>query len=269
MLLKFTSVLFLFTLLPASYAHAGVAPQLGVGTPKRSDVKRPSANQPCGDGVNIASAFDTSKTVQASSNGDVKVTVLNFNAGADGSRKIQTAQVDPSGTGKNFVKMTISGKNGDPAPKLNSGSDDVVAQLPAGTKCTGGAAKNKCLVQFVTTSGFGNCVVVSQGPGAGNNNKPLKARDAGPRIGIVISGRAVDAPAGADKKSKDQGGKKNGGKDEQKKGDGKGKQKKGAQKKGGQKKDGQKKDGQKKSGQKKQAGTRAARALLVDLEGAV
>jgi hypothetical protein len=33
-------------------------------------------------------------------------------SGADGSRKV-SAQVDPSGTGKNFVKMTVT-DNGDP-----------------------------------------------------------------------------------------------------------------------------------------------------------
>jgi len=292
MLLKFVSVLFLFTLLPASYAHAGVAPQLGVGTPKRSDVKRPG-KQPCGDGVNIASTFDKSTAVPASSNGEVKVTVLNFNPGADGSRQVR-AQVDPSGTGKNFVKMTIIGANGDPAPKDNKGSQDVVAKLPTGTKCTGGSTKNKCLVQFVTTSGFGNCVVVSQG-GAGDNNPP-KARAAGPRIGVDISDRGVDAPASTLNEAT-KGGKNDGGKGQQKKGDGKRKQKK---KKGGKKKQaaraagpsveidisdravaaggksdggkGQQKKGdgkrkQKKGGKKKkQAGTRAPRALLVDLE---
>jgi hypothetical protein len=86
MLLQFSyfcSVLFLFSLLPASYAHAGVAPQLGVnGKPKRSDVKRPSKDQACGNGVNILdnSLLDTSTAVPASKNGDVNVTVTNFNA---------------------------------------------------------------------------------------------------------------------------------------------------------------------------------------------
>jgi hypothetical protein len=163
MLPKFThlfSVFALLSLLPASYAHAIASPPLGVnGTPTRSDVKRPSNNQPCGPGVNIASSLDTSTAVPADANVDVKVTVTNFNGGPDGSTKV-TAKVDPSGTGKNFVQMTVLA-NGDPAPK-NAGSQNVVAQLPAGTQCTGGSQKNKCLVQFVTSSGFGNCVVVSQ-----------------------------------------------------------------------------------------------------------
>jgi len=84
MFLKFAYFPFLFfllTLLPSSYAHASVAPQLGVnGKPKRSDVKRPSDSQPCGNGVNIAGALDTPEPVSASMNGDVGVTVLNFNA---------------------------------------------------------------------------------------------------------------------------------------------------------------------------------------------
>jgi len=190
MFLKFThfsSLFFLFSLLPASYAHSGVAPQLGVnGTPKISDVKRPSRNKPCGNGVNIASALDTSTAVPASSDGEVKVTVLNFNAGADGSRQV-ISKVDPSGTGKNFVKMTIT-VNGDPVPKENTGSQDVVAKLPAGTRCTGGSKKNKCLVQFVTNRGFGNCVVVSQGPSSTSSDAPAPS----PNVGLDISDRAVE-----------------------------------------------------------------------------
>ena len=127
------SLFLLFTLLPASYAHAGASPQLGVdGTPVRSDVKRPSSKQPCGSGVDIASALDTSTAVPADANGNVNVTVLNFNpydyyyyscywithsffftpSGADGSRKV-TAKVDPTGTGVKFIKMTVV-VNGDP-----------------------------------------------------------------------------------------------------------------------------------------------------------
>ena len=73
-----------------------------------------------------------------------------------------TAKVDATGTGKSFVAMTVS-KNGDAvsgfitlnkkqcidrvdqAPATNA-AQAIVANLPAGTKCTGGATKNKCLV---------------------------------------------------------------------------------------------------------------------------
>lgn len=297
MLLKFShsfSLFFLFALFPASYAHALVSPPLGVkGTPQRSDVERPSNSQPCGKGVNIASLLDTSTAVPADAAGNVKVAAINFNPGADGSRKV-TAKVDPSGTGKNFLAMTVS-VNGDPAPK-NTGSQDVVAQLPTGTKCAGGSDKSKCLVQFVTTKGFGNCVVVSQ---AGNvAPTPTNARVTN-FDGVVVSDRAVEDAAAsetkkkkgkqADKKKKDE--KKKDKKGNKKKdkvaavsksvkgGDDKGdigmKKKAGGQKKGGKvaakKSGGEKKKGagkkkEKKGSNKKQAGTRAARALLAEFE---
>ncbi|GAW08656.1 gas1-like protein [Lentinula edodes] len=61
--------------------------------------------------------------------------------------------------------VTVS-QNGDAAP-TTVGSDQIVAALPAGTTCSGGTAGNLCLVQFTTTAGFGNCVVVAQGAATG------------------------------------------------------------------------------------------------------
>jgi len=274
MLLHFASLFIFFALFPASYAHADIFPQLGVkGTPKVSDVKRPSGNQPCGDGVNITSALDTSTAVPADAKGNVKATVISFNGGGDGSRQV-TAKVDPSGTGKNFVKMTVT-VNGDPAPK-NAGSQQVVATLPAGTKCTGGAKKNKCLAQFVTTSGFGSCVVVSQG---GNNARDASSID----LDLVDREEDADAPSPATpaNNKKEANGKKGnkGGKKQKKKKNGKksGKDKAAknakvaAKNSGAEKGKGKKKNANKKKqgdGKKKQAGTRAARALLAALEDA-
>lgn len=61
-------------------AHAAFSPALGVaGTPQRGDVKRPSDQNPCGDDVDIANKFDSSKTVTADANGNFQVTVGNFN----------------------------------------------------------------------------------------------------------------------------------------------------------------------------------------------
>jgi len=145
-------------------AHAAVAPALGVsGTPVRNNVKRPNGNSPCGAGVNVANTIDTSTAVAANAAGSFKATAINFNGGGDGSRKV-TAKVDATGKGTKFVAMTVT-TNGDAAPG-NAGSQPIVASLPAGTKCTGGKTGNKCLVQFVTTAGFGNCMVVSQGAAA-------------------------------------------------------------------------------------------------------
>jgi hypothetical protein len=41
-------------------------------------------------------------------------------------------------------------------------SQNLTVQLPIDTKCTGGANKNLCVASFITTAGFGNCVVVKQ-----------------------------------------------------------------------------------------------------------
>jgi len=145
-------------------AHAAIAPALGVsGTPGRNDAKRPNANSPCGAGVNIANTIDTSTVAAANAAGSFNAVAINFNGGGDGSRQV-TAKVDATGKGTKFVAMSVT-TNGDAAPK-NTGSQPIVASLPAGTKCTGGKSGNKCLVQFVTSAGFGNCVVVSQGAAA-------------------------------------------------------------------------------------------------------
>jgi len=64
--------------------------------------------------------------------------------------------VDASGTGKNFVAAQM------PVAPANDDMQQFTIQLPAGTKCTGGTNQNLCLASITTTSGLGNCVVVSQ-----------------------------------------------------------------------------------------------------------
>jgi len=164
----FTTTLICALALKAN-AHAIINPALGVsGTPARSDVQRPSAQDGCGN-INVANTIGSATPVQAAANGQFTVTVQDFNAGADGSRKV-SGTVDTTATGKSFNGGAITvTQNGDAAP-TTVGSDQVVASLPAGTKCTGGADKNICLVSFVTTAGFGNCVAVQQGSGAANSD---------------------------------------------------------------------------------------------------
>jgi hypothetical protein len=75
------------------------------------------------------------------------------------------------------------------------GSDQLTVALPAGTKCTGGASKNKCVVEFVSTAGFGNCVVVQQGaagaaaPAAAAAAKPAAAAAAKPAAAAAAGGK--------------------------------------------------------------------------------
>ncbi|KAJ6530274.1 hypothetical protein B0H19DRAFT_481870 [Mycena capillaripes] len=65
-------------------------------------------------------------------------------------------------------------------------TDQVTFSLPAGTKCTGGKAKNLCLVSVKTTAGFGACTVVSQGKAAAAppaKAAPAKANNAAANTG--------------------------------------------------------------------------------------
>ncbi|KAJ7036662.1 hypothetical protein C8F04DRAFT_1337735 [Mycena alexandri] len=155
----FTSVAVVLALSLRASAHAMPSPALGVsGLPARSDVQRLSTSSPCGS-VNIASSIDTSTAVPAEADGTVMLNITNYNAGADGSRSVSVL-VDPTGTGKKFVTAKVT-KNGDAAPK-NTGTQQVTLSLPAGTVCSGGKAKNLCLLSVKSTAGFGGCTVVSQ-----------------------------------------------------------------------------------------------------------
>ncbi|KAF8483874.1 hypothetical protein DFH94DRAFT_329096 [Russula ochroleuca] len=127
---------------------------------------QPTQANPCGN-INIAQNLDTSATVNALANGTFSASITDFNPGTDGSRSIKTVQVDASGTGNNFVAAQMI-TNGDPNPTA-AGTEQLSVQLPAGIKCTGGTSQTLCLASFITTSGFGNCVVVSQGTGSGND----------------------------------------------------------------------------------------------------
>jgi len=148
------------------HGHAIIAPPLGVtGTPARSDVQRPSTASPCGT-INVASTLDTSTPVQAAADGTFTTTATDFNAGADGSTSV-SAKVDPTAQGTTFTTPVTVSANGIAAP-TTVGSAQIVAALPAGTTCSGGTAGNLCLVQFTTTAGFGNCVVVAQGASTAN-----------------------------------------------------------------------------------------------------
>jgi len=159
--------------------HAVVQPVMGVaGTPKRSDTQRPSTAKPCGK--TALSAIDSATPI-AMSGTSFTAAATNFNAKQDGSMQF-TASVDATGTGKSFKAAQIT-KNGPNAPPKVGETAQLSVSLPAGTKCTGGASKDLCLVSFKSTSGFGNCVVVKQGgagagAGAASNKAPTKSKAA-------------------------------------------------------------------------------------------
>jgi hypothetical protein len=175
-------------------AHAAIAPALGAksATVVRNDAQRPSAAAPCGN-VNIASTLDTSTAV-AANNGVFTATVTNFNGGIDGSRFV-TAQVDATGTGKSFVAATVQ-TNGDKSP-TSTGSQQLSVALPAGTTCTGGAGKNKCLVSFKTAGNFGNCVAVTNGGAAAAAPAAAAPAPAAAAAGVAATTGGAAAVAGA------------------------------------------------------------------------
>ncbi|KAK7007391.1 hypothetical protein R3P38DRAFT_3598094 [Favolaschia claudopus] len=145
-------------------AHAMPSPALGITgrALQRNDAQRPSDDKPCGN-VDIASNIDKATAIPVTVGKDgtsVSFNMTNFNGGGDGSRKV-SVMIDPTGTGKNFVKADVT-KNGDPAPKEATGSDLITVALPDGTQCTGGKDKNLCLLSVKSTTGFGACTVASQ-----------------------------------------------------------------------------------------------------------
>lgn len=75
----FAAAVLALTFTAQVHAHAAIAPVLGVaGTPKRSDVKRPSGAKACGN-TNIAANLDTSTPVVAAADGSFTTTITNFN----------------------------------------------------------------------------------------------------------------------------------------------------------------------------------------------
>ncbi|KAL0574498.1 hypothetical protein V5O48_007473 [Marasmius crinis-equi] len=156
-------------LLMQVHGHAIVSPALGItGEPVRKDAQR-IGSDPCSR-TNIAKNIDSSKTITPKADGSITMTINNFNANLDGSRRIFEAKLDTTGTGKSFDTRVDVSKNGEPRPKEKVGSEEITVQMPKGAKCTGGASGNLCLMRFMTLSGFGNCVVVKQGGANGGNN---------------------------------------------------------------------------------------------------
>nr|GAT54156.1 predicted protein [Mycena chlorophos] len=142
----------LLALVAQTAAHAIPNPALGVkGTPKRSDVQRPSSSSPCGS-ISVANNIDTSTTTPVAADGSVTIQIQNFNAGTDGSTALKTVSVNEDGTGKSFATHATIKTNGNPDPSKVE-SDKVVFVLPQGTKCTGGKAGNLCVVTVTVTAG--------------------------------------------------------------------------------------------------------------------
>ncbi|KAG6850094.1 hypothetical protein H0H93_001227 [Arthromyces matolae] len=190
----FATAFLAMTFVAQAHAHAAIAPALGVaGSPARSDVQQPSTSKPCGN-IAIASNLDTSTPVVANADGTFTVTVTDFNAGADGSRKVSFT-VDGTATGSKFVAGTVS-QNGNAAP-TSTGSEQIVASLPAGTTCTGGASKNLCLASFKTTAGFGNCVVIQQSGSAAADTAAASTSAAANAATATVAAEASSTSAAA------------------------------------------------------------------------
>jgi hypothetical protein len=178
------SALVLMALTASVSAHCGTQPALGVpgGTITKADVQRVVAGANCGK-TDVASTIDSSVAVPAAADGTFTVTANSFDPGSDGS-SLMTATLDTTGTGKAFPATVDITKNGNAVQPTSASQQQIDATLPAGTKCTGGAAGNLCLVAFKTSAGFQNCVVVSQGgatastAAAGNATAPAASDNA-------------------------------------------------------------------------------------------
>ncbi|KAL0953939.1 hypothetical protein HGRIS_005102 [Hohenbuehelia grisea] len=145
-----------------AYGHAAVLPPLGVaGEMTRDQVQRPTDDQPCG-GINVNANLATSQRLQADDQGKFSAEVTNFDPLLDGSEQF-TMKVSATASTADMVNGAIS-KNGPlllfRVPERNT----IEATLPNGVKCSGGPDGNLCLASFRSVSGFGNCVVIQQGP---------------------------------------------------------------------------------------------------------
>ena len=81
----------------------------------------------------------------------------------------------------------------------NDDTQQFTIQLPAGTKCTGGTNQNLCLAAITTTSGLGNCVVVSQAADTVDTARsPLNTSQATEFRSVVGKLMRVMRPASAD-----------------------------------------------------------------------
>lgn len=121
--------------------------------------QRPSTAKPCGN--TALSTIDTTTQIHMTIDNTFTATATSFNPGEEGSLQF-TAKVDSTGTGKGLQAATVT-QNGPRTPPRADMTAQLSVSLPAGTKCTGGASGNLCLVSFTSTGGFGNCVVVKQG----------------------------------------------------------------------------------------------------------
>ena len=101
-------------------AHAIFTPAIGIvgRAAVRADVERVTAAAPCGPNVDVATAVPDSTAVTLNSDGTFTVTVTDFNGGADGSRAVGSATVDPTATGASFPITATVLTNGDPVSVL-------------------------------------------------------------------------------------------------------------------------------------------------------
>jgi hypothetical protein len=131
---SFIALISVFALTTSVNAHAAVAPLLGVnGPPTLNDVQKPTASSPCGN-VDISDNLSTSTAAAANGDGEFIINITNFElvssihiyflstnrfadvktfSTTDGSRKINSVDIDSTGTGNNFNAQGSVIANGD------------------------------------------------------------------------------------------------------------------------------------------------------------
>ncbi|CAE6528292.1 hypothetical protein RSOLAG22IIIB_06290 [Rhizoctonia solani] len=134
-----------------------------------------------GGGVNdMAAQMETASSAGLASvnaDGSVAMTVHQINGDGAGP---YTCDVSADASGQNFVAMKVTTN----VPGQNSRSQakatdfPLVAQMPAGTTCTGGPDGDACIVRCrnaARAGPFGGCVpVTNAAPAGGNSTTPAK-----------------------------------------------------------------------------------------------
>ncbi|KAH7092888.1 hypothetical protein BKA62DRAFT_751629 [Auriculariales sp. MPI-PUGE-AT-0066] len=107
----------------------------------------------------------------ATTAGEVEMTLHQINGDGAGP---YTCDVNTDGTGNAFTPMQVTtqvpGNNG--RSRARAEDFPLVAQMPAGTTCTGGPDGNACLVRCrnpARAGPFGGCVAVTMGDAAATN----------------------------------------------------------------------------------------------------
>jgi len=141
---------------------SGITPALGVnGTLTAADLPQIAEFSPCGSPLVSNEKLDSStpaaEFVTGATSVNVEAIALANNAGLQ-----FLVSLDPTGVSNNLTQITVTNQG---QLSNNAGTtQELTLQLPAGLQCTGGTARNLCLIQAISNLDSGNCAVLKQVP---------------------------------------------------------------------------------------------------------